>query len=185
MAQHVCPLWVGYLLANPLRKIITNPNTILTPYVKKGMKVLDVGCAMGFFSLALARLVGSSGKVLCVDLQQKMLDRLEKRAQKASLSDRIETRLCQSNSLCLEDGYGSIDFALAFAVVHEVPSPETFFSEINKVMDKQGKLFVAEPKGHVGKGAFGNTIAIAERSGFKIICRPKIAWNWAVLLGMR
>jgi ubiquinone/menaquinone biosynthesis C-methylase UbiE len=35
------------------------------------MSVLDVGCGMGFFSLPLAKLVGGTGKVVCVDLQGK------------------------------------------------------------------------------------------------------------------
>jgi len=40
---HVCPVWVGYLLASPLRKLLQNPDKILAPYVKPGMTVLDVG----------------------------------------------------------------------------------------------------------------------------------------------
>jgi 2-polyprenyl-3-methyl-5-hydroxy-6-metoxy-1,4-benzoquinol methylase len=58
MAEHVCPFWVGYLLLSPVRKLITNPDRILRPYVKPGMRVLDAGTAMGFFSLPLARAVG-------------------------------------------------------------------------------------------------------------------------------
>ncbi|MBW1867352.1 MAG: methyltransferase type 11, partial [Deltaproteobacteria bacterium] len=42
MAEHVCPVWVGYLLASPLRKIFQNPDKILSDYVKEGMKVLDI-----------------------------------------------------------------------------------------------------------------------------------------------
>ena len=80
MAEHVCPVWVGYLLASPLRKIFQNPDKILSAYVKEGMKVLDIGCAMGFFSLPMARMVGSGGKVICVDIQPNMLSSLKKRA---------------------------------------------------------------------------------------------------------
>jgi len=59
MAEKVCPVWVGYLLASPIRKLFQNPPKILSPYVENGMKVLDIGCVMGFFSLPLARMVGS------------------------------------------------------------------------------------------------------------------------------
>ena len=58
MSQHVCPFWVGYLLLSPVRKLITNPDRILEPYVRSGMTVMDAGTAMGFFSLPLAELVG-------------------------------------------------------------------------------------------------------------------------------
>ena len=121
MAEDVCPFWVGYLLASPIRKLMQNPVKILTPYVKNNMTVLDIGSAMGFFSLPLTEMVGSNGKVICVDLQEKMLQRLKVRAQKKNLLERIETRLCNQDSLCLNGLNNKIDFALAFAMVHEVP----------------------------------------------------------------
>ena len=65
--EHVCPVWVGYLLASPVRKLIQNPKKLLSPYVEEGMTVLDAGCAMGFFSLPMARMVGPNGKVICGD----------------------------------------------------------------------------------------------------------------------
>ena len=55
--HHVCPIWVGYLLASPVRKLVwENPDKILKPYVNEAMTVADIGCAMGFFSLPLARI---------------------------------------------------------------------------------------------------------------------------------
>ena len=108
-----------------------NPKKILSPYVEEGMKVLDIGCAMGFFSLPLAEMVSPNGKVICVDIQAKMIESLGKRARKAGLSERIETHLCRGNSLGLDDLQGQIDFALASAVVHEVPNAADFFAEIH------------------------------------------------------
>ena len=70
MAKRVCPVWIGYLLASPIRKLFQNPKKILYHYVKEGMMVLDIGCAMGFFSLPLSEMVGSKGKVICVDVQK-------------------------------------------------------------------------------------------------------------------
>jgi len=66
MAEHICPPWIGYLLINPLRKIFENPKKIFSPYVQKGMTVLEPGCGMGFFTLDLARMVGSNGRVLAI-----------------------------------------------------------------------------------------------------------------------
>ena len=151
MAEKVCPVWVGYLLASPVRKLYQNPKKILGSYVKEGMKVLDIGSAMGFFSLPLAEMVGCNGRVICVDIQEKMIRSLEKRAQKAGLSDRIETRLCENNSLGLDDFKEEIDFALASAVVHEVSDASGFFSEIHKTIKPAGIFLVVEPKGHVSK----------------------------------
>ena len=62
MANHICPWWVGYLLANPLRRIFENPDKLLAPFVCNGMTVIDYGCGMGFFTIPLARLVGPKRK---------------------------------------------------------------------------------------------------------------------------
>ena len=183
MAEKVCPVWVGYLLASPVRKLLQNPKDILAPYVEEGMKVLDIGCAMGFFSLPLARMIGLSGKVICVDLQEKMINSLKKRAQKAGLANRIETRVCYNNSLGLDDLKEKIDFAFACAVVHEVPDTHTFFSEIYETIKPTGKFLVIEPKGHVSGKNFKKTISIAEQNGFNAIESPRIGRSHTVLLG--
>ena len=76
MSDRVCPVWVGYLLVSPLRRLFHNPEKILGPYVREGMKVLDVGCAMGFFWLPLAGMIGQTGKVVCIDMQERMITSL-------------------------------------------------------------------------------------------------------------
>ena len=181
MAEKVCPVWVGYLLASPARRLFQNPGKILGPHVTEGMKVLDIGCAMGFFSLPLAEMVGGDGKVICVDIQEKMVQSLEKRARKAGLSDRIETRVCHADSLGLGGLREEIDFALAAAVVHEVPDARSFFREIYETIKPSGKLLVAEPKGRVSKD-FEMTISVAEQNGFAVIGSPKMGRSRVVLL---
>ncbi|RLC00254.1 MAG: methyltransferase type 11 [Deltaproteobacteria bacterium] len=184
MSEHICPLWVGYLLVSRVRKLLQNPEKILSPYVSEGMTVLDIGCAMGFFSLPLGRMVGQSGKVICVDMQEKMVASLEKRARKAGVSDRIETRLCSQDSLSLNDFTEKIDFALAFAVVHEVPDASVFFSQVRETLKPGGTLLMAEPKGHVSEKAFETTISVAEQNGFKRGGSPWTAtYSRVILLG--
>jgi ubiquinone/menaquinone biosynthesis C-methylase UbiE len=182
MAEHVCPVWVGYFLSSPVRKLFQNPGKILSPYVNEGMKALDVGCAMGFFSLPLGQIVGPDGKVICVDVQARMIESLEKRARKAGLSDRIETRICGRDSLGLDDLLGQIDFALASAVVHEVPDAGAFFSEIHGALKQSGRFLVTEPKGRVSQKNFEETVSIAEGKGFKVIEKPKVGTSRAALL---
>ena len=182
MSPKVCPAWLGYLLASPLRRLFQNPEKILGPYVKAGMMVLDIGCAMGFFSLPLARIVGKEGKVFCVDIQEKMLRSLRKKALKGRVADRIVTRVCDQNSFGLNEFNDKIDFILAFAVVHEVPDVFGFFGELSKAMKSVGRCLVAEPRGHVSLEKFEATLSMAHDKGFLVIARPKIAWSHAALL---
>ncbi|UCG56427.1 MAG: class I SAM-dependent methyltransferase [Phycisphaerales bacterium] len=169
MAKRRCPVWLGYLLNCPLRKFGQNPKKMLGPYLAEGMKVLDVGCAMGFFSLPLARMVGPTGKVICVDVQEKMIRSLEKRARRAGLAGRIETRLCGDNSLGLGDLGERIDFVLAAAVVHEIPDTASFFSQMWDVMKPAARLLLSEPKGHVSGEDFERTVSVAKQKGFVVI----------------
>lgn len=169
IADHVCPVWVGHLLASPLRKLLQNPKKILAPHVEEGMTALDIGCAMGFFSLPLAEMVGSQGKVICIDMQHQMIKSLEKRSLKSGLSERMETRLCRQDSLGIDDISGNVDFALASAVLHEVPDPATLFRQIFEALKPGGKFLVTEPKLHVSASNFESTVSLARQNGFGVI----------------
>ena len=174
MSQRVCPWWLGYLLANPLRKLYYNPQSILEPYVNEGMTVLEVGSGMGFFTLPLARLVGESGRVVCVDLQEKMIRAVKRRARKAGLIDRIELRVNTPPSVGIDDLEDKVDFALVFAVVHEVPNARQFLVEIQRSLRKGGLLLFSEPAGHVSTEEFGGTLKTAQALGFRVTDSPKI-----------
>ena len=161
-------------MASPVRRLFQSPENILKPYIREGMTVLEIGSGMGFFTLPMARLVGESGHVVCVDLQEKMIRAVKKRAVRAGLIDRIELRVCTPTSLDIDDLAEKVDFALVFAVVHEVPDAERFLSEIQRSLRKGGSLFFSEPAGHVSRKAFGGTLAIAQMLGFRIAGSPKI-----------
>ena len=182
MAEKVCPVWVGYLLASPVRRLFQNPDKILSPYIEDGMTVLDIGCAMGFFSLSAAKMVGPNGKVICMDIQEEMIKSLRKRALKAGVTDRIETRICTQNSLELDDMTEKIDFAFAIAVAHEIPDVSGFFSEIYKTLKPGHKFLVIEPKGHISVEEFEKTVSIAGEKGFTVIDRPKARSGRVVVL---
>ncbi|RPI73877.1 MAG: class I SAM-dependent methyltransferase [Desulfobacteraceae bacterium] len=182
MSEKACPLWVGYLLACPVRKWFENPVTILKPYVKPGMQALDFGCATGFFSLPMAEMVGPHGKVFCVDVRENFLNALKKQALKKGLSLRIETHVCRPDSLGLSHRENRIDFALASAVVHEVPDAALLFGELHAALKPGGLLLVIEPKGRVPLQDFQASISTAESRGFRAIDTPSINRGHAVLL---
>ena len=173
--HNVMPWWMGYLLINPLRSLREHPETVLSPYVQSGMTVLDLGCAMGFYTLPMARLVGERGHVVAVDIQQKMLTQLKKRAYNEGLFDTIDTRLAWADSLNLGDLPGQIDFALACAVMHEIPDRLEALKQVYMALAEGGKLLILEPPAHVSLENFSETYACALEAGFRPLDRPKIA----------
>jgi 2-polyprenyl-3-methyl-5-hydroxy-6-metoxy-1,4-benzoquinol methylase len=166
--QHICPWWLGYTLILPIRKYQHDPQKILQPHIQPEMKVMDYGSAMGYFSIPLAKMVGEKGVVFCVDIQQKMLEKLEKRAVKYHVSDVVKPLLVGKN-YHPDDLQGKLDFALLFAVVHEVPDQKTLFMDVYSMLKPGGKIIFAEPKGHVKTEDFEQSLQIARNSGFTIL----------------
>ena len=183
MTEHrVCPWWLGFCLTCPLFRLGQNPHKILAPYVREGWTVLEPGPGMGFFTLELARLVGPSGRVVAVDIQPKMLDRLKRRASRAGVAERVEARLGSAETMAIANLREKIDFTLAFAVVHEIPDKGGFFSEVSGASKPGALLLVAEPKGHVKDTNFDSELQAASDAGFELVDRPKISRSRAALL---
>lgn len=182
MAHHVCPWWFGYFLISPLRRWQYNPARVLAPYVREGMTVLEPGPGMGFFTLEFARLVGPSGRVVAVDIQRKMLAALKRRAAKAGLMERLDARLAGPDSMGVKDLKGQVDFAMAFAVVHEIPAPDRFFTEVAEALKAGALLLFAEPKGHVKNEMFDRELKAAAQAGLEIVDHPSIRRSRSVLL---
>jgi ubiquinone/menaquinone biosynthesis C-methylase UbiE len=153
------------------------PCQILEPYVRVGMTVLEPGPGMGFFTLELARLVGPSGRVVAADIQPKMLDGLKRRAQKAGVVGRLDVRLAQPDALGLDDLRDKVDFVLAFAMVHEMPSASRFFQEASRAMMAGANLLLAEPAGHVKP-----ELVAAAQAGLIVTDRPAIRRSLSALL---
>ncbi|HEX9052660.1 MAG TPA: methyltransferase domain-containing protein [Anaeromyxobacter sp.] len=167
MPEHVCPWWIGYLLASPLRKLLQDPAAILGPLVREGMTVLEPGPGMGFFTLEAARRVGPRGRVVAVDLQPRMLAGLRRRAARAGLAGRIDARQGRPDSLGVEDLAGQVDLVLALLLVHELPDAGRFFAEVRRALAPGGKVLVAEPSGHVSAEAFEASLSAAARAGLR------------------
>jgi len=182
MAKRVCPWWLGYVLASPLRRLEYNPARILAPYVRSGMTVLEPGPGMGFFTLELARLVGASGRVIAVDVQPRMIAGLKRRAARAGVLERVDARLAAPSSLGVGELAGSVDFALAFAVVHEMPSPQSFFAEVAEVSKPSATVLFVEPAGHVSVEEWEAELQAAFKAGFVLVDRLSIRRSQAALL---
>lgn len=180
--RHVCPWWLAYTFDNPLRRFIHNPGKMLGGFVAEGMTVVDIGCGMGYFSLGLADMVGDSGRVISVDMQQKMLDIMQKRAVRAGVSNRIEAIRCKADKIGVDE---QVDFVLAFWMVHEVPDPEFFFKEIAAILKPSGKMVYTEPLFHVNDRRYQNILAAAHDSGLKKSKDLDVAFSRAALLTLQ
>lgn len=169
--HRVCPVSKAGALDSGLRRLLQNPKKILGPYVKEGMTVLDVGCGPGYFTIDMARLVGDTGKVIAVDLQQGMLQLLRAKAQMAALEKRIEIHRCDEEKIGVAE---PVDFAFLFYLVHEAPNAEGLFKEMLTTLKPNGRMLIVEPLFRVSKKEFEKTVKLAQDAGFALEGRPKI-----------
>ena len=173
----VCPWWFASFLDNRVRKFLHDPEKVLGMYIEKGQTVLDIGCGPGMFSIAMAKLVGENGKVIAVDIQDKMLARLKQKIAKEGARN-IQIHKSEPDRIGITE---QVDFALAFFMVHEVPDKSKFFSEVVSLLKPEGTFLVVEPKLHVSASAFKTTITIARSCGLRPVAEPKIRLSRAVV----
>ena len=179
---HRCPWWAGPLLASPIRRLLESPEKLLGPWVSPGMTVLDVGCAMGFFSLPLARMAGPGGRVLCVDVEPRMIEGLVRRATRSGLAERIVPITCGDDDLGLADREGTVDLAVAIHSLHEMPDIERALRQIAGALRPGGRLLLLEPKGHTSQETWEYELEAAGRSGLRVVGRPVLRRRRSALL---
>ena len=179
---HVCPWYIGYFLLNPMRKWMQGHDEILGDYVQPGMQVIDYGSAMGYFSLPMAKMVGPAGKVFCYDIQEVMLRKLSKRAGRSGLENIIFPRLVNGVEGPVFPENSAADFALLFAVAHEVPDKAGLFRFLAGSLKRSGLLLFAEPTGHVSSVEFENSLDLAEQAGLRKVKSLNIQRSHAALL---
>jgi ubiquinone/menaquinone biosynthesis C-methylase UbiE len=111
--------------------------------VRPGMRVLDVGCGVGRFTMPLSASVGPSGEVVAFDLQRVMLERTRQKAAALGIA----------NVTTVQGGAGDgrlaslkFDRALMASVLGEIPMHKraAALSEIREVLEPGGVLYVVE-----------------------------------------
>jgi len=174
--MRTCPWWFTWTFDNPLRRLVHNPHKMLEPYVVAGSRMADIGCGMGFFTVAMAQLAGPAGLVQAVDLQTQQLRAAEKRCRRAGVADRVRFIEAAPDSLRLT---GPVDFVLAFWMVHEVGDRAGFFEQLRAATGPGARVLVAEPMFHVTLETAEAELALARRHGFDGAMRDGAArFSW-------
>jgi ubiquinone/menaquinone biosynthesis C-methylase UbiE len=103
--------------------------------------VLDIGAGTGRFSLAIAKQL-KSGKVICLDLSDEMLQHLERKAEQECLKDRIQILNGEASASALENE--SVDLVMSNSVFHELSNPEAVLAEMLRVLKPAGWVMITD-----------------------------------------
>ena len=174
----ICPWRLRFALLIPLRNALNNPEKFLGFWVKEGMVVADIGCGTGFISLPLARLVGSKGKVIAIDLQSRMLEITRSASDKAGLKNRILFQQAQPETL---GALPPLDGAITAWMLHEVPDKDRLIEEIYSALKPGGCYLHIEPIIHVSRKLFNEECNLIAKHGFQVAFPPSITLNRSLL----
>jgi SAM-dependent methyltransferase len=129
-------------LTRPDRDATEQPEKVLDALqIPEGAVVADVGAGVGYFTWRLARRVGPNGKVIAVEVQQKMLDLMAKNLKARNITN-VEMVLGGVRDPRLPAG--AVDLALLVDVYHEFAEPESMMYHIRRALKPSGRLVLIE-----------------------------------------
>ena len=109
--------------------------------LKPGMVVADIGAGSGYYSSRIARRIAPAGRVYATDIQQGMIDILERRIKNEGLTN-VSTVLGAMDDPRLPPA--SIDLAIMVDVYHELQQPQLFLQRLKPAFKPNGRLVLLE-----------------------------------------
>ena len=136
------PEFLADLIDNPLRRKFQPPKEMPIRHgIETGMTVLEVGPGNGRYTVETARRIGAAGKVIAVDIEPKMIERVSRRAQTEGVTN-LEARVADVYNLPFEDG--AFDAIYLITVISEIPEPERAMQEFHRLLSSSGVLAFSE-----------------------------------------
>lgn len=129
-------------LTRPDRDATEQPDKVLDALeIPVGATVADVGAGVGYFTWRLAERVGPNGKVIAVEVQQKMLDLMAENLKQRNISN-VEMVLGGFRDPRLPED--AVDLALLVDVYHEFSEPEAMMTAVRRSLKSDGRLVLVE-----------------------------------------
>lgn len=109
--------------------------------LKPGSQVADVGCHEGYLTVKLASVVGPSGKVFAVDIEEPKLDRLRQYLDDRKLHQVIPVLGDEDNPKL---GTGILDAVIILDTYHEMDQHDRVLKHIHEALKPGGRLVLCE-----------------------------------------
>ena len=133
-----------FIMDNFVRRLLFPPKK-MAKFLSVGGVVADIGCGPGYFTIPMAELVGSTGKVYAADSDPKSIKVLRAKSNARRLENIIEAHTTSAANLgAVPDR--SVDFAFANAVLCCMVDHAGALAEIKRILKPQGLAYLSVTK---------------------------------------
>lgn len=126
---------------------LLNPEKILEEIgLDVGMRVADLGCGNGYFSLTASEMVGGRGQVYAVDILKSCLDTVAREASRHQLFN-IKTVWSNLEKVGATDiQAASMDVVLVIHALYQAANKVAFLNEAVRLMKPGSKMLIIDWK---------------------------------------
>jgi SAM-dependent methyltransferase len=174
------PIPVGQagMLVTPLRYRFMPPQPIVNRFgIEHGQTVLELGPGPGYFTPEVAGRIGTSGRIVCVDLQPGMLLLLRERLREQGVSN---ARLLAGDATRLPLANRSVDAAFLVTVLGEVPDRPAALNELRRVLKPDGRLSFVEMLGDPDYVAIDTLRDLCGAFGFTMLDHERMWYGYSM-----
>lgn len=175
------PAFIGRFLDSNIRRAMQPPAALIRRSgIQPGMRVLEIGCGSGAYTLEIARAVGATGKVVALDIQPGMLEQLKNKLTRSENTDirNVEPLLASACQLPFQNG--SFDAAFMITVLQEIPDKWRALAEVRRTLRPGGIVAVTEWLFDPDYPLKQTTLRLLKEAGFGNIDSSGNLWTYTV-----
>jgi ubiquinone/menaquinone biosynthesis C-methylase UbiE len=168
-------------------------------YVKEGMTILDLGCGTGSGTLDLALKLKGTGKVIGIDLSEKMINEAKKKIDVTNLGN-VEFIVGSGHSLEYDNYF---DYVISTNAYHHFKNKNKVFSNVHRSLKINGVFIIQDicddfflmklvdiagkfgEKAHVGSSTADQLNNIFKSTKFNNVQieKHRLNWFWKIMIG--
>lgn len=175
------PAFLGNLIDSNWRKNLQPPDKLIKRSgIKNGMTIMELGCGAGTYTIDAARVIGGSGILYAIDIQQEMINKLENKLKKPENKDinNIETKMASAYELPFKNNF--FDLVYMVTVLPEIPDKQKALKEIYRVLKNDGILAVSEFLPDPDYPLRKTTQKWCEQAGFRLVKSSGSFFNYTL-----
>jgi len=109
---------------------------------KGHQNILDIGTGTARIPIVIEQIAAKTVHILGIDLSSEMLKVAGKNVADAGMSQQITLQVVDAKTLPFEAG--AFDMVISNSLVHHIPEPGIFFSEVARVVKPGGSVFIRD-----------------------------------------